>query len=219
MSPEQRKALKDTPWTSEASQQAKELGFCGAKTRQATCCLNAKGKGTDHPGFGSCKFHLGATANGKKHAEEERIQTEIARLMADEGIVTDDPVGGLAEAQRRAQTMARVCERLFREIDELYVVNAKGDQVPHVVEQMLGRWNDKQANTSKLAIDARLDERRQALNEQQGAFLAEMLRGLFTAVEARLIAAGLAEAMVKQVFSTEVPPLVRAALTTGEESE
>lgn len=223
VTPEQRKALRNTPWNPEASQQAKNVGLCGAKTRQARCCANAKGHGTDHPGFGSCKFHLGSTANGKKHAEEERLTTRIEQLLIEEGIETDDPVGGLAEAQRRAQVMARVCERLFREIDELYVANARGELVLHPSEQMMARWNDKAANTSKLAIDARLDERRderqQVLNEQQGALLAEMLRGLFLAVEARLVAAGLAEAMVKQVFSTDVPVLVRAALTVGEESE
>lgn len=220
---EQRKALRNTPWNPEASQQAKDLGLCGAKTRHATCCLNAKGKGTDHPGFGSCKFHLGATANGKKHAEEERLTTRIEQLLVEEGIETDDPVGGLAEAQRRAQVMARVCERLLKETDQLYVENAKGELVPHVAEQMMARWNDKAANTSKLAIDARLDERReerqQALNEQQGALLAEVLRGVFAGVEARLVAAGVAEAMVKQVFATDVPVLLRRAmaLTVGEE--
>lgn len=53
---------------------------CGATTRQGTDCGHRAGWGTDHPGFGRCKLHGGATPTGRKHAETLR-QEYWARLV------------------------------------------------------------------------------------------------------------------------------------------
>ena len=46
---------------------------CGATLKSgAGTCGHKAGWGTDHPGFGQCKLHGGATTNGKKHAKQLR---------------------------------------------------------------------------------------------------------------------------------------------------
>lgn len=46
---------------------------CGATLKSGKgSCGHQAGWGTDHPGFGQCKLHGGATTNGKKHAKQLR---------------------------------------------------------------------------------------------------------------------------------------------------
>lgn len=144
--------------------------------------------------------------------------SEIALLMEAERILTDDPVSGLAEAERRARTMARVLDKVVSNLDEWWGENSKGETVPHVAVDLLGEWNDKNARTSKLAIDAGLDERRQASIEAQGQMLADVLRLVFVAVQNRLIAEAVSEEVVKRVWSEHLPGIVRHAIgeATGE---
>ncbi len=141
---------------------------------------------------------------------------EIAGLVAAERIETDDPMAGLAEAQRRAQTMARVLDRMVGELEALWGPNHVGDTVPHVAFSLLGQWNDKSARISKLAIDAGVEEHRVKLAERQGEMLARVLQGFLEAVLLRLVAAGLPEDVVRRVWSEDLPPLFRRAL--GEAS-
>lgn len=53
---------------------------CGAKTRSGASCTQIAGWGTDHVGFGNCRFHFGATPNGRTHAIREQATAEAARL-------------------------------------------------------------------------------------------------------------------------------------------
>ncbi len=213
-----RRRLSASPWSVESEREAMEHGMCGGKTRRGTTCTHIRGYKTDHRGFGKCTFHTGSSPNGKKAAEEERVMSEIALLMEAERILTDDPVSGLAEAERRARTMARVLDKVVSNLDEWWGENSKGETVPHVAVDLLGEWNDKNARTSKLAIDAGLDERRQASIEAQGQMLADVLRLVFVAVQNRLIAEAVSEEVVKRVWSEHLPGIVRHAIgeATGE---
>lgn len=72
---------------------------CGAtSTRSGEPCRRPKGWGTDHPGSGRCKWHTGATRNGRKAAAKERA-LEFARgeLGAE---VDGSPIDAMEEANR-----------------------------------------------------------------------------------------------------------------------
>jgi len=64
---------------------------CGARKSKGgqhtgELCKLPAGYKTDHPGYGQCKFHGGATENGKRHAAE-RLAREIAeRRRVDVGL-------------------------------------------------------------------------------------------------------------------------------------
>lgn len=118
------------------SQHIVPTDLCGAKTKTAhrqgkaavseTCTFNA-GYGTDHPGFGFCKFHGGNSAAGKKSAALARAkviagwrQEEISRLLLEERSVrfggdkdlieNISPEEALLEEVRRSVAMVRWLE-------------------------------------------------------------------------------------------------------------
>jgi hypothetical protein len=50
---------------------------CGAKKANSDeICANAKGFGTEHPGYGRCKFHGGSHTNGNIAALKEKLKRE-----------------------------------------------------------------------------------------------------------------------------------------------
>ena len=54
---------------------------CGATLKSGNgSCGHQAGWGTDHPGFGNCKLHGGATPTGKKHAASVRQELFAAIL-------------------------------------------------------------------------------------------------------------------------------------------
>lgn len=71
MTPEQTMAGPDRPLC--ASPRPKHPG--------TTCGLPA-GWGTDHPGFGRCKLHLGTTANHREHARQVRERVQLAIVLS-----------------------------------------------------------------------------------------------------------------------------------------
>jgi hypothetical protein len=60
----------------------KPVTLCGAKGRQGTPCRRPAGWGTDHAGFGTCKFHTGSTRTQAKHAE--KLERTLREQLADE---------------------------------------------------------------------------------------------------------------------------------------
>ena len=58
--------------------------FCGARTRSGPACRRPAGWGTSHPGYGTCKLHLGSTstrtASARATALEARIGGELRRI-------------------------------------------------------------------------------------------------------------------------------------------
>jgi hypothetical protein len=214
------KELGRTPWSPESEQEAMKRGRCGGRTRPGGTCINVKGYKTDHLGYGRCKFHTGATENGRKAAEKERVQSEIARLFLEERVKTEDPVTGLSEQQRRAEAMAKALERYVTEqVDEWYVGNRFGELVRHAAVEDLGLWTDKASRIDKLAIDANLDQRRQAFDERQGAIFAELVRTFLIGMRAAMVARGAAEGLIGPLFSEDVPQLMQAVLRGAIEAE
>lgn len=66
---------------------------CGGTNRQGGPCGLGAGHSTDHPGFGDCKWHGGASPNGRKHAVSDQARAELARLSLPP---VDDPLSALA---------------------------------------------------------------------------------------------------------------------------
>src|SRR5690348_8245831 len=60
--------------------------LCAAKKKDGTRCRAFAGQGTDHPGVGQCKFHGGATPNGRKHA----LALEAKQRMVAMSVPVDD---------------------------------------------------------------------------------------------------------------------------------
>lgn len=89
---------------------------CGARTRSGGVCKLPAGSGTDHNGHGRCRFHGGATRNGKVTAARE-----LARSLAGETDI--DPNDALLKMVRRAAYWQDYCEWRVAELtkDEMLV--------------------------------------------------------------------------------------------------
>ncbi len=116
----------------------------------------------------------------------------------------DDVVSALgAEDNRRASIAGRVDPK-----------NWKGE--PHVLVTMYNEERERLVRWSKSSRDANVEEHRVKLAERQGEMLARVLRVLLESVLSALVSAGAPESLVRQVWTSEVPGIVRRAL--GEAS-
>lgn len=218
--------------------------YCGALGRSGNPCRREAGWGTDHFGVGRCKFHLGSTRNHRTNAlqilTERRVQHELGALLAELELDGEnvDPLDVLSEQMARAQAMVTVLGMLVGQLpmqmeqygDEgqmiesgMYGPDHQGDGRPHVLVTMYGDWMDRAGKLSKLAKDAGLEERRQALSDDDVDRHQSLMRAT-AELQATLLASLGVGAEQLQAWRDATPGLVRQAAqasgvieTTGAE--
>lgn len=142
---------------------------CGARTRQGGLCRHPAGYGTDHPGYGRCKFHLGSTRNGRVHAAKERIAA-----------VTPRPTSGIEAIDRAlafANGLADTLDAELARLDGDAVV--RKDELAAIVRLARDQHRDL-ATLGKLAADAGVAERRLRMEEALAAELRDAIRGILS---------------------------------------
>src|SRR5436189_2287567 len=65
--------------------QRDRMALCGAKKKNGEKCRAFAGQGTNHPGVGRCKFHLGNAPNMQKHAGKLKAEQEVQKARAASG--------------------------------------------------------------------------------------------------------------------------------------
>lgn len=153
--------------------------ICGAvKRTNGKLCMRTPGWGTDHSGFGRCKFHSGSSRSGKIAAAHEEINgMALARAVSPTQALTaalNLTAGQLAYATEKVAELTD--EQLFGE----YVNRETG--IPEVLTNV---WLKLQreltgdiAKFAKLAIDAGLAERDMNLREAQTQVFAALLEAV-----------------------------------------
>lgn len=99
---------------------------CNARTKSGTTCRKPAGAGTNHPGIGRCKHHLGNTQlNQVRAAKELAIQRG--------GELDLDPLEALLLTVRRAAMWERICAQHAADLtdDELVVTHKRERTVLH----------------------------------------------------------------------------------------
>ena len=188
---------------------------CGAKKDDYSICGLAAGWGTDHPGYGPCKYHLGSTPMGRKAGAEEMAE----ELMVFYGSPVDtNPIEALLdEVSRTAGHVAWLAQRIAQfdvpinltEVDEHGKPQVKVAGLPPEVEGWLRVYMSERGQlvrVSKAALDAGVNERLVRIAEYQGEKLAD-------AVETILKRLGLTAA--QQALVPTVVPNVLRQLTSG----
>jgi hypothetical protein len=188
---------------------------CGAKTRAGTPCQLVAGHGTGHPGTGRCRRHGGASPQAELSGAVHLARREATVMGAPLDV---EPHVAILECIRIAAGEVRYASE---QIAQLTPDDAAG-QLITTVERDGGKdgggsetrygppalhiWivarhhaMDRLVDYSKVAIAAGIEERRVKLAEQQGALLAQAIRGI------------LAELGVGD--RPEVPAVVRRHLT------
>lgn len=154
-------------------------------------CLMAKGWGTDHYGFGRCRKHLGNTPTHRKAAKLQKVQKEVDAIILYGPQREVTPHEALLEEIWRTAGIVSWLEgkvREYGEADDLVwgVVETeegtRGSTVkqaarPSVWLTLFQKERRHLVDVSRVAIAAGIAERQVKLAEQQGAIIAEVLRG------------------------------------------
>lgn len=151
-------------------------GKCNALKRdQSGRCTLPAGQGTDHKGYGACQYHGGNSPSLQKHA----VKAEI-RDMAQE--LDMDPHDALLWTVRMAAGMVKWLQERIAELEDPLEAGADEraaiEAILQIYRDSYGEERDRLARHAKLAIDAGIDERRIALEEEQGELIARAIRGI-----------------------------------------
>jgi hypothetical protein len=135
--------------------------------------MNFAGYGTDHKGFGRCKFHGGSTPNHMVHAVTEAV---TARVVAYGEPVMVDPMAALtAEVHRTAGHIAWLSVELQQHPDPA-AFEAR------VLLKHYQQEREHLVRVSKAAIDSGVAEREVRLAEDQGRLLVQVIHAVVAAL-------------------------------------
>ena len=149
------------------TERKKEYTRCGARTRgSGESCQLAAGHGTSHVGYGTCKYHGGATPQSTKHAQKLRAK-EWSKLSGVEKTPEDTMTHVLSLANGEIAYFQAELERHERGSQEWYEVLRLRDVAA------------REAFTYAAdTLSAGLDLRRTELAEQLGALWGTAMQGL-----------------------------------------
>lgn len=167
----------------------RDYPICGTKRsrKNATdpdnpgvCTLKA-GWGTDHLGFGTCKWHGGTSEKHTKHAIKQKVASELAEFKTEQiytmgGEVDIDPTTALSQEVRRTAGCVHWIGERVRELHESEVT-MMGPQGPIVNPwiKLYQEERDRLINVSKVALGAGIAERQVRLAEEQGRMIATLI--------------------------------------------
>lgn len=154
-------------------------GKCNSLKRngQERCELPA-GSGTDHPGWGACRYHGGNSPALRKSAVRAQV-----RDMAQE--LDMDPHDALLFAVRLAAGTVNWIRSRILDLEESGSDGTSEELAAEAamiesLHKVYGEERDRLAKAAKLAIDAGIDERRIQLEEDQGVLIAKAVTAILT---------------------------------------
>jgi hypothetical protein len=149
--------------------------YCGAKrTRGEERCTRPAGWGTDHPGYGSCKFHAGSTPNGRAAARVEMARDSLERLGV---AATATPVNPVELLGDLIDQSAAIVAYLREQVAALpAVLTADGT---HPLVRLYGQERDRAARVAKEATALGLEERRVRISEVTRERIAQVMLAAF----------------------------------------
>lgn len=161
-------------------------GKCNANKKSGGLCTQPAGAGTDHLGFGNCKWHTGSTPAGRMSAAKKELETRRLEALA-YGInaeVDIEPHQALLEEVRR--TAGHVGWLGLKigvgEEGDLVQSTEKG-LVPSVWVSLYQQERAQLVRVSKVAIDCGVAERQVAIAEEQGRQLATVISTILDRLE------------------------------------
>jgi hypothetical protein len=155
------------------------MPLCGAKKKSGELCRAFAGQGTDHPGVGKCKFHLG---NSPTHQVSAVVQ-ETQRRMIKLGMPIEvHPHEALLSMLYLASGHVAWLRAEIGATDDLGTFEAR------VLVELYGTERDRVAKVAKAALDAGVNERQVALAERYGEQLADFITTVFADDELGLTA-------------------------------
>lgn len=154
--------------------------LCGAKKHDDSgdTCKNPAGAGTDHLGWGKCKWHGGNAKMLKVAAAREEAAELVKTLRAGQPLDIDPDQALLQEVHRTAGVVQWL-EDLIGElgVKDLTVMTEIGYR-PRAFHEMWIKEREHLAKVAKMTLDAGVQERHVRIAEEQGALLATVIRNV-----------------------------------------
>ncbi len=157
---------------------------CGALKGNGEPCKQAAGLGTDHLGWGKCKFHGGTSPSHVAKAHRDAAAEMVRTLGLD---VRIDPHRALLEELwRTAGHVAWLRERIEGLVDpgsdDLLYMTEIGFK-PRAYLDVYHREREHLAKVAKMCLDAGVAERQVRIAEEQGALVAQAIRAILADLE------------------------------------
>lgn len=144
--------------------------LCGAKKKNGELCRAFAGQGTDHPGVGRCKFHLGNSQSHQVHAVKQEARARMVEFGQSLEIDPATALLGVLHLSAGHLNWVRA---------ELAEVADKTSLEGQILIRLWDEERDRVARISKAALDAGVAERAVRLAEAHGEVLAAVLRAVF----------------------------------------
>lgn len=183
-------------WKPDPKHQAKEPDHhCNGKVRQKNSeddgaeayCSKVAGWGTDHSGYGRCKWHGGASPTYDVKVHEQKAKEALKNFGLP---VPVDPQEALLEELFRTKGHVLWLEERVGELHTEQMHGAVGgasggipEHKQHVWITMLDKERFHYIRVAKACVDAGIEERRVRLAEEQGAQLAQVVKGILSALD------------------------------------
>lgn len=153
-----------------ATEQRNDAGTCGAKKKSnGEPCRNAAGKGTDHVGYGRCKYHGGSTRNHRTNA----VKIEAQKRAAEFGeLIEVNPTEALLGVLYLSMGHLAFIRRELAAQDDKRTFDAQ------VLMRMFDDERDRVARISRAAIESGVAERYLRLIEWQAETVARIMRAI-----------------------------------------
>lgn len=131
------------------------------------CSLKA-GTGTDHLGYGLCKFHGGSSPGGKTHAVKDAANQELRKLVAANDLPPiENPLTELARITAQVVAFKDAIGERVNELVHLRYVDDKGGEQMRSEVGILERAFDRCEKFLTAMARLKIDERLAAIQESQ----------------------------------------------------
>jgi len=174
-----------------------EEGKCGARLRSTDLkelgivrhCGNKAGKGTDHVGIGTCKFHLGST---KKHVQSAvRVEAEIELRTLSEKLGDGEPLGNPEieawELARKTKQWSLILESKMDELnDTLVTEDEAGIEHARALIEILERAWERYQSMLEFLLKHDLRKRVLELEEHQARLVGQAFMAIILSQDLKL---------------------------------
>jgi len=172
--------------------------LCGSPKKNGGTCGNTAGQGTDHVGFGHCRFHGGRSPGGIKMAQREQAYDAVRTF----GLPVDiDPAAALLQEVKRSAGIVDYLSQRVAELEADEVVWSRalereqtGGEFPgftteyrasvNVWVQLYAAERRHLAEVCAKAIQAGVAERQVRVAEEQGRLVGDLLRAIIDGLPA-----------------------------------
>lgn len=150
------------------------MRLCGAKKRNGQTCRAFAGQGTNHPGVGRCKFHLGNAKNHQIHAAKLEAQEIAAEYISQFGESHEvDPATALLGVLHLSAGHLNWIRT------ELANLHDKDSLKGQALMRLWDEERDRIARISKMALDVGVAAKQVELAQRYGEALANLLQAVF----------------------------------------